>query len=421
MVEKISRVFARQVLDSRGNPTVECEVHTSSGFSRAMVPSGASTGVHEALELRDNDHCFLGKSVTMAVTNVNTAIAKALVGLDVTDQRVVDNALLALDGTPNKSRLGANAILSASMAACRESARGQGIPLHEFIGFLAANDRFVLPCPASNLINGGAHAGNELDIQEFMVMPLGAKSFAEGIQIVAEIYQTLKKKIVAKYGKQAVNVGDEGGFAPPLKEVREPIELILSAVQELGYSDVVRLALDSAASGFYADEAYTLAGKRLSGPELMEVYFDLKKTYDVYSFEDPFAEDDWLNWSDFTAEVGNVAQVVGDDLLVSNPVRIRKALMEEACNALLLKVNQIGTVSEALEAASLARKNGWKVMVSHRSGETEDSFIADLAVGLGCGQIKSGAPCRSERTAKYNQLLRIEEGLEARGQTNYFK
>ncbi|MBU4265645.1 MAG: phosphopyruvate hydratase [Candidatus Altiarchaeales archaeon] len=411
MASEIQAIRAREVLDSRGNPTVEVEIKTDKGLSRAMVPSGASTGIHEALELRDGGNRFLGKGVQKAVGNVNDKISKELTGRDCTKQQDIDNAMLELDGTENKSTLGANAILGVSMAVCRASALELGIPLYERVAGLSDNKNLVLPTPAMNVINGGEHAGNSLDIQEYMILPVGAKSFGEAARLCAEVYQTLKGIIKEKYGNDAINVGDEGGFAPPLSQAEEPFELILKAIGEAGYEKEIKLGIDAAASEFYNDGKYKIEGKYLSAEELIEFYNNLIETYPIISVEDVCAQDDWDSWVEFTKKFGDKTQVVGDDLLVTNVKRIDKAIESKACNALLLKINQIGTITESIDAARLSKDNGWNVMVSHRSGETEDSFIADLVVGLGTGQIKSGAPCRSERNAKYNQLLRIEEEL----------
>lgn len=411
MTPEIQAIRAREVLDSRGNPTVEVEVRTEKGLSRAMVPSGASTGIHEALELRDGGKRFLGKGVQKAVGNVNDRISKELVGKDCTKQQDIDNAMLELDGTENKSTLGANSILGVSMAVCRASALELGIPLYERVAELSGNRNLILPTPAMNVINGGEHAGNSLDIQEYMILPVGAKSFSEAARLCAEVYQTLKGIIKRKYGKGAINVGDEGGFAPPLSHVEEPFELILKAISEAGYEKEIKLGIDAAASEFYNNGKYKIEGNDLSGGELMEFYKNLIENYPIISMEDVCAQDDWDSWVEFTGKFGSRVQVVGDDLLVTNVKRIDKAIESKACNALLLKINQIGTITESIDAARLSQDNGWSVMVSHRSGETEDSFIADLVVGLGTGQIKAGAPCRSERNAKYNQLLRIEEEL----------
>ncbi len=411
MAFEIQSIMAREVLDSRGNPTIEVEVRTKQGISRAMVPSGASTGIHEAIELRDGGKRFLGKGVQKAVDNVNKIISNELKGRECTEQREIDMAMIEIDGTENKSRLGANAILGVSMAVCRASALELEIPLYERIAGLSGNKKLILPTPAMNVINGGVHAGNSLDIQEYMILPVGAESFSEGVRLCAEVYQTLKGIIRERYGKNAINVGDEGGFAPPLSHAEEPFELILKAVREVGYEHEIKLGIDAAASEFYSNTGYRIEGRELSGDELMEFYKDLIENYPIISVEDIYAQDDWYPWQNFTGIFGDRVEIVGDDLLVTNVKRIKKAIESKACNALLLKINQIGTITETIDAARLSRNNGWRVMVSHRSGETEDSFIADLSVGLGTGQIKSGGPCRSERNAKYNQLLRIEDEL----------
>jgi enolase len=406
----IREVKAREVLDSRGNPTVEVEIKTSSSIARAIVPSGASTGVHEALELRDGDKRFLGKGVMKAVSNVNK-IAEKVVGMDCTSQEEIDNVMLELDGTENKSKLGANAILGVSMAACKAAALEKGVQLYEHVKEIAEVSEYVMPVPCMNIINGGEHAGNNLEIQEFMILPTKAKTFREAMQIGAETYQTLKKVIKDKYGKDAINVGDEGGFAPPINTAEDALNLIVSALEELGYRNKVKIALDCAASEFLKNGTYNLEGSSLKGEELIEHYKELCKKYPIVSIEDPFGQEDFTHFARLNKEIGKKVQIVGDDLLVTNVKMIEKAIVEDACNALLLKVNQIGTITESINAAKLSQLHNWNVMVSHRSGETEDTFIADLAVGIKAGQIKSGAPCRSERVAKYNQLLRIEEEL----------
>ncbi|RIA89186.1 enolase [Glomus cerebriforme] len=417
----ITKVHARQIFDSRGNPTVEVEVTTEKGVFRAAVPSGASTGVHEALELRDGIKTeYVGKGVLKAVANVNEKIASALINakLDIKDQNAVDDFLLNLDGTKNKSSLGANAILGVSLAVAKAAAADKGIPLYQHIAELAGSKQpFVLPVPAFNVINGGSHAGNKLAMQEFMILPTGAKSFSEAMKIGSEVYHNLKSVIKTKYGQDATNVGDEGGFAPNIQDNREGLELLKEAIAKAGYTDKVKIGMDVAASEFYKDGQYDLdfknkdsdKSKWLPGTELAKLYVDFVKDYPIVSIEDPFDQDDWEAWSHLVSLVN--IQVVGDDLTVTNPERIATAIEKKACNALLLKVNQIGTVSESIKAAQLSQADGWGVMVSHRSGETEDTFIADLVVGLRTGQIKTGAPCRSERLAKYNQLLRIEEEL----------
>ncbi|KAJ1122426.1 hypothetical protein NDU88_000913 [Pleurodeles waltl] len=415
----IQKIHAREILDSRGNPTVEVDLWTEKGLFRAAVPSGASTGIYEALELRDDDKTrFLGKGVLMAVDHINNTIAPALLdsGLTVTEQDKIDNLMLEMDGTENKSQFGANAILGVSLAVCKAGAAEEGVPLYRHIANLAGNTDLILPVPAFNVINGGSHAGNKLAMQEFMVLPVGAESFRDALRIGAEVYHNLKSVIKEKYGKDATNVGDEGGFAPNILENSEALELLKEAIEKAGYTDKIVLGMDVAASEFFRDGKYDLDFKSpddpsryISAEELGELYQSFIRDYPVVSIEDPFDQDDWEAWSRFTAEVG--IQVVGDDLTVTNPKRIEKAVEENACNCLLLKVNQIGSVTEAIRACKLAQENGWGVMVSHRSGETEDTFIADLVVGLCTGQIKTGAPCRSERLAKYNQLMRIEEEL----------
>ncbi|MCD6373399.1 MAG: phosphopyruvate hydratase [Thermococcus sp.] len=410
---EITGVVAREILDSRGNPTVEVEVYTPVSMGRAAVPSGASTGTHEALELRDGGSRYHGKGVKRAVENVNKIIAPEIIGMDVTWQRDIDMLMLELDGTENKSNLGANAILGVSLAVAKAAANALGLPLYQYIG---GTNAYVMPVPMSNVINGGVHAGNELDFQEFMIMPVGASSFREAIRWVSETYHVLKKVIAERYGKNAVNVGDEGGFAPPMKEVTEPLDVLIKAIEEAGYKpgDEIAFALDAASSEFY-DEAkgkYVVSGKEYDRGELLELYRELVTTYPIVSIEDPFQEEDWEGFVMITKELGRKVQIVGDDLFVTNPKRIRKGIEMGAANALLLKVNQIGTLSEAIDAAYTSFRAGYGVVVSHRSGETEDATIADLAVALNAGQIKTGAPARSDRNAKYNQLIRIEEELE---------
>lgn len=418
----LTKVHAREILDSRGNPTVEVELTTSKGVFRAAVPSGASTGVHEALELRDKDPGrFLGKGVLKAVENVNSVIGPKLISLnvDLTKQAEVDRVMLDLDGTENKTKLGANAILGVSLAACKAGAAHKGVPLYRHIADLAGNAKVVLPVPAFNVINGGSHAGNKLAMQEFMILPTGAQSFKQAMQMGCEVYHTLKKVIKEKYGQDATNVGDEGGFAPNIQDNMEGLELLRTAIEKAGYTGKISIAMDTAASEFYKEGKYDLdfknpasdPSKWLTGGQLGDLYYSFVERYPIVSIEDCFDQDDWDSWTSFTQKVD--IQVVGDDLTVTNPKRIKRAVDLRACNGLLLKVNQIGSVTEAIDACKLAQANGWGVMVSHRSGETEDTFIADLVVGLSTGQIKTGAPCRSERLAKYNQLLRIEEELGA--------
>ncbi len=421
-MSKIKSVKAREILDSRGNPTIEVDVCTDDGLFRASVPSGASKGAHEALELRDNDKSrYSGKGVLTAVEHVNTQIEEKIVGMDCTQQKEIDDSLLSLDGTDNKANLGANAILAVSMAVCRAGAAAKKIPLYHYIAELAgeSTEHYIMPVPSFNVINGGRHAENKLAMQEFMVMPIKAESFKDALRIGSEIYHVLEKIIAKKYGKSATGVGDEGGFMPNILENEDGLKLLKEAIEKAGHSENVdvRIAMDCAASEFYEDGMYDLNFKdplkvnKLTSEELMEEYEEFIKDFSVISIEDPFDQDDWEAYSKFTAKFGDKIQIVGDDLLVTNPKRIAEAIEKKACNALLLKINQIGTISEAIEACRYAKGAGWGVMVSHRSGETEDSFIADLAVGLKVGQIKAGAPCRSERLAKYNQLLRIEEEL----------
>ncbi len=412
----IESINAQEILDSRGNPTVEVEVTLEDGsWGRAAVPSGASTGVHEALELRDGDKSrYLGKGVTKAIDNVNTKIADELVGWDATEQIAIDRAMLALDGTKNKSNLGANAILGTSLAIAKAAANSLGMPLYKYIGGLYAH---VLPVPMMNILNGGAHtAWQSTDAQEFMVMPLGAPTFAEGLRWGAEIYHSLKA--VLKAHGYVTLVGDEGGYAPNLKANVEAVELILEAIEKAGYKagKDVAIALDPAASELYDEEkkVYNMRkeGKQLDSAQMVAFWKSWVDQFPIVSIEDGLAQDDWDGWKMMTKEVGDRIQIVGDDLLVTNPERVKKAIEEKACNALLVKVNQIGSLTETIEAVDLCQRNGWAAVTSHRSGETEDSTIADLAVALNTGQIKTGAPARSDRVAKYNQLLRIEAELE---------
>lgn len=418
----IKKIHARSIYDSRGNPTVEVDLYTDKGLFRAGVPSGASTGVHEALELRDNvkgEH--LGKGVNQAVRNINEIIAPALIAqnFNVTEQEKIDHFMLSLDGTKNKSKLGANAILGVSIAVCKAGASEKGIPLYRHIANLAGHAEIIMPVPAFNVINGGSHAGNKLAMQEFMLLPTGATSFRDAMRIGSEIYHNLKSVIKGKYGLDACNVGDEGGFAPSIQDNMEGLELLKTAIEKAGYTGKVKIGMDVAASEFYENGKYNLDFKSkepnpslvVSADQLAAIYQDMIKNYPVVSIEDAYDQDDWESWAKFHANTS--IQLVGDDLTVTNTERIRSAIDKKACNCLLLKVNQIGSVTESIEACKLAQSNNWGVMVSHRSGETEDSFIADLVVGLGTGQIKTGAPCRSERLAKYNQLLRIEEELGA--------
>lgn len=418
----IKKIRAREVLDSRGNPTVEVDVITKAGLSRAIVPSGASTGTYEALELRDRDKRFHGKGVLKAVENINRIIAPKLKGDDCIMQHEIDEALIELDGTQNKSNLGANASLAVSMAVCKAGAQHLRVPLFEYIGGLADKKRpSIMPVPMLNIINGGRHAGIENDIQEHMIMPTGAKNFHESLRMGAEVYHELKNLLKEKYGARGTLLGDEGGFAPKIHAVEKRLDIINCAIKNSGYQDEISIALDSASTEFFSKGHYQIGKKKYSSGELIDFYSDLVEGYKIVSIEDGMAEDDWDGWKEMTRKLGNKIQIVGDDLLVTNPTRIKRAVFSKACNALLLKVNQIGTVTEAINAAHIAQRHNWNIVVSHRSGETEDPFIADLVVGLNAGQSKFGAPARSERNAKYNQLLRIEEMLSQRSIYYSFK
>jgi enolase len=401
----ITKVRARQVLDSRGNPTVEVEV-VAGGLGRAIVPSGASTGVHEAVELRDGGEAWNGKGVSQAVANVNGEIADAVQGLDVMDQAGLDRVLIELDGTPNKGRLGANAILGVSLAAAKSAAAASGVSLFRHLG---GEDAATLPVPMMNVINGGAHADNSIDLQEFMVVPAGADSFSAGLRVGVEVYHALKK-LLTERGLSTL-VGDEGGFAPDLESSEEAIELILEAAERAGHRDRVAIALDPATSEVFSDGVYRFEGREKSGAEMPGFWAGIVDRYPVVSIEDGAAEDDWDSWRAQTEQLGDRVQLVGDDLFVTNVVRLNEGIERGVANSILIKVNQIGTLTETVEAVRLARENGYTAVMSHRSGETEDATIADLAVALGTGQIKTGAPARSDRVAKYNQLLRIEEEL----------
>ncbi|MEA3439085.1 MAG: phosphopyruvate hydratase [Chloroflexota bacterium] len=411
----IEDVIGREILDSRGNPTVEVEVTLLSGYGgKAAVPSGASTGVHEALEMRDGDKSrYLGKGVQQAVENVNGEIADALLGWDASEQKAIDEMMIELDGTPNKSRLGANAILGTSLAVAKAAAMAVNLPLYRYIGGVYAH---VLPVPMLNILNGGAHTGwQSTDAQEFMVMPLGAENFAEGLRWGAEIYHTLKT-VLKSHGYTTL-VGDEGGYAPALKANAEAVEVILEAIEKAGYKagEQVAIALDPAASEFYEEDSglYNLRteGRKLTGEQIVEFWKSWVDQYPIVSIEDGLAQDDWQSWQLMVAEMGDKLQIVGDDLLVTNPERVLRAINDKSANALLVKLNQIGSLTETIEAVELCQRAGWRAVTSHRSGETEDSTIADLAVALNMGQIKTGAPARSDRVAKYNQLLRIEGEL----------
>lgn len=409
----IEGILAREILDSRGNPTVEVEVVLSSGaYGRAAVPSGASTGAHEALELRDGDaERYAGKGVLIAVEHVNTTVAEELFGMDAVDQVGIDRLLLELDGTENKGNLGANALLGVSLAVAKAAAEAVGLPLYRYLGGVSA---CTLPVPMLNILNGGKHAVGSTDFQEFMIMPAGAPTFAEALRWSAEIYHTLKKVLASK--GYNTNVGDEGGFAPSLGSNAEAVEVILQAIEKAGYKpgDEVFIALDPAATEIFKDGKYHLEkeGRILTGEEMVAFWEDWANRYPIISLEDGLAEDDWETWALLCRRLGDRVQLVGDDLLVTNVERLRRGIREGACNSILIKLNQIGTLTETIAAIEAAKRAGWTAVVSHRSGETEDTTIADLAVGLNTGQIKTGAPARSDRVAKYNQLLRIEEELE---------
>ena len=406
----IVAVRGRQILDSRGNPTVEVDVELESGAcGRAAVPSGASTGVHEAVELRDGGDAYGGKAVTQAVANVGGELADAVTGLDAADQRAVDERLIEADGTPNKGRLGANAILGVSLAAAKAAAASAGEPLYRYLG---GEEAVTLPVPMLNVINGGVHADNSIDLQEFMVVPVGAATFADCLRIGAEVYHALKSLLHERGLSTAV--GDEGGFAPDLGSSGEAIEVILEAAERSGHRDKVAIALDPATSEVYDAGAYRFEGQEHASAEMPAFWADLVSRYPIVSIEDGLAEDDWEAWTKLTRELGERVQLVGDDLFVTNPERLRRGIENGVGNSILVKVNQIGTLTETIEAVRLAQKNGFTAVMSHRSGETEDTTIADLAVALGTGQIKTGAPARSDRVAKYNRLLRIEEELGPR-------
>ncbi len=420
---KIEKIKGRWILDSRGNPTIEVEVRTKKGIvGLASVPSGASTGKFEALELRDGGEMFHGKGVFKAIKNIEEVIAPALKGKNVLDQKEIDEEMIKLDGTKNKSKLGANAILGVSLAISRAAANTLKTPLYKYLQKLFKGDskeEYILPLPLSNVFNAGKHGGSKLEIQEFMLAPIGANNFHEGLRWLSEVYQTLRSYLVEKYGMLTRNVGDEGGFSGPLNTVDEVMDALVNSVEESGYTlpkDFV-LAIDSAASEFYNGKEYIVEGKKHSTKELIDYYVELTRKYPLASIEDPFDQEDWSGFIELTKKIGGNAQVVGDDHLVTNIERIKRSVELKSCNSLLLKVNQVGTLTEALEAARYSLKNKYSVIVSHRSGETEDSYISDLAVGIGCGQIKTGAPARGERTAKYNRLLRIEE--REKGRTRY--
>ncbi len=407
----ITRLHARQVLDSRGYPTVEVEAGLESGaLGRALVPSGASTGAHEAVELRDGDPGrYLGKGVLTAIAHVEGEIAEAVLGMEAADQRSLDEALIALDGTPNKGRLGANAVLGVSLAVARAAAAEAGVSLYRWLG---GEEARTLPVPLMNVVNGGAHARNSLDLQEFLLVPAGAETFADALRLGVEVYHALRA-LLAERGL-ATAVGDEGGFAPDLASSEEAIEAVLEAVERAGHGGRVAVALDPAASEIWRQGRYRFEGRELLPAEMVAFWQELADRYPIVSLEDPLAEDEWASWRELTARLGSRLQIVGDDLFVTNPGRLRRGIEEGAANAILVKPNQIGTLTETLDAVALARQAGYAAVISHRSGETEDTTIADLAVATNAGQIKTGAPCRSDRVAKYNQLLRIEEELGER-------
>jgi enolase len=418
-LSKIKKIVAREVLDSRGNPTLEVNVFIDNMVARCFVPSGASTGSHEALELRDGDKIrYGGKGVLKAADNINKIISKKVVGLKCEGQEKIDELMIKLDGTENKSKLGGNSILGVSMSVCKAAALEKNIELFQYIKNISINKnkKFILPIPQLNIMNGGKHAGIENDIQEHMIFPVKFKSFSEALRAGVEVYHTLGKMLKVKFGSQGILLGDEGGFVPKIDNVEDRLELISRAIESAGYRNKIFLGLDCAASEFFYSDYYKIRDKNYSPGELIDFYRKLVKTYKIISIEDGMAEDHWNGWKQLNKELGKKIQIVGDDLLVTNVNRITQASEEKACNALLLKVNQIGTVMEAIEAAKLTSKNKWNVIVSHRSGETEDTFIADLVVGLGANQSKFGAPARSERTAKYNRLLRIEEELGSKAQ-----
>lgn len=405
----IEKVHAREILDSRGNPTVEVDVYTGRGFGRASVPSGASTGSNEALELRDKeDDRYNGKGVLDAVENVNSTFANELLGMDVRNQREIDELMIALDGTDNKMTFGANAILGVSMAVAKAAADSLNMPLYRYLG---GTNAFALPVPTMNVLNGGKHAGNDLSIQEFMIQPKGAETYSNALRMGAETYHALGKVLEEKYGASATNVGYEGGYAPPISMTSDALDALVAAIDEAGYTESeITIGLDAAASEFFDGSKYSIDGNMLSPAELVDYYLELIDTYPILSIEDPFHEESFEDFATLTNEAWDTI-IVGDDLFVTNVNRLAKGVEMDAANALLLKINQIGTISESFDAANLALRNGYSVVVSHRSAETEDAMIADISVAIGAELIKTGAPARSERTAKYNQLLRIEEDL----------
>ena len=412
-MSEILKIKAREILDSRGDPTVEVEIRTSKGVFRSMTPSGASAGKHEALELRDNDNSrYLGKGTLKVIKNINDIIAPKIIGINCRHQEFIDSLMIDLDGTDNKEKLGANAILPISMAVTKAGASDKNLPLYSYISEMFGIISHKIPIPMCNIINGGKHAGQENSFQEHMIMPTGAKSFSEGIRHVSEIYHHLSKVLYKKFGSSGILVGDEGGFAPSdLSNVDDRFDFILKAIDSAGYNKMIKIALDPASSEFFYDGIYKIGNKSFSGGEMVDLYVDLCNKYPIVSIEDGLAEDDWDSWIEITKKLGNKVQIVGDDLFVTNTKRIKKGIELNAANSVLIKLNQIGTVTETLNAIKMANDEGWTSIISHRSGETEDTFIADLAVGTSAGQIKTGAPSRSDRTSKYNQLLRIEEEL----------
>jgi len=409
---KILALRARQILDSRGTPTIECSLKTENGIFVSSVPSGKSTGTHEAKELRDGGKKYFGMGVLNAVHNINTTIFEKIKGKNPERQEEIDEIMKELDGTPDKHKLGANAILAVSAAVCKAGAASKKTPLYQHIANLSGNRILQMPIPSFNIINGGAHAGNKLDIQEHMIMPTKAKNFSEALEIGAEIYHALKKRLEHELGAQSTNVGDEGGFAPQMNCALDPFDAIMDTALSLKYHDKIKLAIDAAATGFWNGKHYKFEGKELTAEQLSQFYTDLCSQYPLQSIEDPFHEEAFKDFAHLKKKLG--IQIVGDDLLCTNPKRIRKAIDNNSCNCLLLKINQIGTITEALNAAKLAKRYDWNIMVSHRSGETNDSFIADFAFGIGASQIKAGAPARGERLAKYNRLLEIEQETGAK-------
>jgi len=414
-MSKIANIRAREIIDSRGNPTVEVDVELESGeVGRAAVPSGASTGVHEAVELRDGDSRYGGKGVQKAVENVNSTLAQELQGMDAADQKALDNKMIELDGTENKGKLGANAILGVSLAAAKAAALHKGVSLYEHFGFLADNSKWLLPTPMMNILNGGQHADNGIDIQEFMIVPTGFSKFSEALRAGAEVFHTLKG--ILKKGGSSTNVGDEGGFAPNFQKSEEALDAIMEAIKSSGHEGKIKIALDPASSEFFENEVYKVDGVEKSSAEMVDYYEDLISKYPIVSIEDGLAEDDWSGWREFTKRLDSKIQIVGDDLFVTNPERLREGIEKGVANSILIKLNQIGTISETIDAVKLAHNSGYTAVISHRSGETEDTTIADFAVGVAAGQIKTGSLCRSDRIAKYNQLLRIEEELGEKGE-----